>query len=79
MGKIILEFDSIADANEAQTAIDADKWKAVVWDIDQQLRQTTKYNVSILNGDASDLEIELATKYRELISTILENYNLRYE
>ena len=72
MSKIILEFDGVEEYQEARLAMDAMNWKMVVWDIDQKLRQTTKYGVSILHNDklASDIEIEIAEKYREEIAKI---------
>lgn len=65
MGKIILEFDSIEESQEARTALDGHKWKIVMWDLDQLLRQTIKYGSSIDGGQASELEIYTAEKYRE--------------
>ena len=62
MGKIILEFDSIEESNEARVALDAMKWKIAMWDLDQQLRSTTKYEASILSTSdkADDKEMEIA-------------------
>ena len=34
MGKIILQYDSDEEREEARTALDAYKWKGAVWDID---------------------------------------------
>jgi hypothetical protein len=45
MGKIILEFDSQEEANDARTALDGHKWQHAMWELDQKLRQTTKYGV----------------------------------
>ncbi len=42
MGKIILEFDSIEEKEDARDALDGPRWKLVVWDIDQKLREITK-------------------------------------
>ena len=42
MGKIILEFDSDEERDDARTALDAYKWRGVVWDLDQKLREVTK-------------------------------------
>jgi hypothetical protein len=50
MGKIILEFDIIEDAQDARTALDGWKWKSIIWDLDQLLRSTTKHGVSLLNS-----------------------------
>lgn len=81
MSKIILEFDGVEESQEARLAMDAMNWKMVVWDIDQKLRQTTKYGVSILHNDkvASDIEIEIAEKYREEIGQIIHKYSLNLD
>lgn len=78
MGKIILEFDSVEESQEARVAMDAMKWKIAMWDLDQQLRSTTKYEASILSSSerADDKEMEIAEKYREKIREILNGHGL---
>jgi hypothetical protein len=78
MGKIILEFDSQEEANDARTALDGVKWKMAMWDLDQKLRSTTKYGVSLSNPDqaATSEEIDIADKIRESIQDILNCSNL---
>jgi len=78
MSKIILEFDGVEEQDDARTALDGYKWKMAMWDLDQLLRSTTKYAVSLLkhNEQASEVEYEVAEKLREEIGRILENYNL---
>jgi len=41
MGKIILEFDSNEESQDARVALDGHKWKNAMWELDQKLRQTT--------------------------------------
>lgn len=81
MAKIILEFDSVEEAQDARTALDGMNWKRSIWDLDQKLRNTTKRGVSILttNKEASDIELEVAEKYREVIREILESYSLHLD
>ena len=81
MSKIILEFDGVEEAEDARTALDGYKWKLAMWDLDQLLRSTTKYDVSLLkhNEQASEAEYEVAEKLREEIRRILENYNLKLD
>ena len=81
MGKIILEFDSIEEQDDARLALDGYKWKIAVWDIDQFLRSTTKYNTSILalDGEATNEEVEIAVAIREEICKILDSYNLKLD
>ncbi len=76
MTKIILEFDSI---EEAQTALNGHRWKMAMWELDQELRNTTKYGKSVVAyGDtqASGVEQDVAERYREIIKEILTNHEL---
>ena len=54
-----------------------------MWDLDQELRKTTKYGTSIIKEDinetANDVEIAVADKVRDTIREILENYNLKFD
>jgi hypothetical protein len=81
MGKIILEFDSLEEAQDARTALDGWKWKSAIWDLDQLLRSTTKHGVSLLDSkkEATTDEIDTAHKIREEIREILTGYNLNLE
>ena len=78
MSKIILEFDGVEEQDDARTALDGYKWRMAMWNLDQLLRSTTKYDVSLLkhNEQASKEEYEVAEKLREEIRRILEEYNL---
>ena len=83
MGKVTFEFDSVEEQDAIRDALDGHKWKLLVWDLDQKLRDTTKYGNSVItptDGDsASELEIDIADKYRELIRELLEEYNLKLD
>jgi hypothetical protein len=81
MGKIILEFDSLEESDEARTALDGWKWKMAMWDLDQKLRSTTKYAVSLSNQgqEATSEEIDFAEKIREELRRILNEHNLNLE
>jgi hypothetical protein len=81
MGKIILEFDSVEESQEARIALDAMRWKMAMWDLDQRLRSTTKYAASIINPNnlASGEEVDYADKIRELIRDILADASLNLE
>lgn len=81
MGKIILEFDSVEEEENARTALDGYKWKLAMWDLDQALRSVTKYGASIINEDkqSSEEEFEMAEKMRERIREILGYYNIMFE
>jgi hypothetical protein len=81
MGKVILEFDSVEEQEDIQSALNGYKWKLAMGDIDQLLRSTTKYDVSILeqNKPASEEEYNIAEKLREEIRGILDDYNLKLD
>ena len=78
MAKIILEFNSEEEANDARTALDGYKWKLAMWDLDQKLRSATKYGV-IDNREATPEEQDMADKVRDFIRDILNDYNLNLE
>ena len=78
MGKIILEFDSDEERDDARTALDAYKWKGAVWDLDQKLREITKYGF-VDKIEATDQERDLAEKLRKDLRGILEDYNLNLD
>jgi hypothetical protein len=78
MGKIILEFDSYEEKDEARTALDAYKWKGAVWDLDQKLREITKYGY-VGKIEATEEERELAEKLRTTLREILEEFNLNLD
>lgn len=81
MGKVILEFDSYEEQTELRTAIDAQKWKAVVWDIDQELRGFIKHGISCLNPkeEATKEELVVVERIREEIRNKLNEYNLHHD
>jgi len=81
MGKIILEFDSVEESQDARVALDGHKWKNAMWELDEKLRQTTKYGVSVIHSqsEAPEFEQDIAEKYREMIREILSQHNLNLE
>jgi hypothetical protein len=81
MGKIILEFDSNEEAEEARTAVHASDWKDSMWELDQALRNVTKYGASLLmpNAEANATEIEVCEVIRDRIREILSENGLHLE
>lgn len=79
--KVTLEFDGIEEQDNIREALDGYKWKSVVWDLDQLLRKTTKYQVSLIpNTDiATGIEMEVADALREALRGILNDYNLNLD
>ena len=78
MGKIILEFDSIEEQNDARMALDGIKWKNAMWELDQVLRSVTKYG-SFENREATGDEQDMADKVRDVIRDILNESNLNLD
>lgn len=74
MAKVILEFDSLEEADDARDALDGYKWKLAVWDIDQQLRASIKYDEK-LHPEVR----EAFDKLREDIRSILSVYKIQME
>lgn len=81
MGKITLEFDSVEESQDARVALDGYKWKSAMWELDQKLRDTTKYGKSVIHSEsqAPEFEQDIAEKYREIIREVLSDYNLNLE
>jgi hypothetical protein len=79
--KVTIEFDGLEEQEELQSAIDGGKWKALVWEIDQELRKVVKYNSSIIDASkpASLEEVEFADKFREFIREMANGYGLIIE
>lgn len=79
--KVILEFDGAEEQDDLQVALDGYKWKSAMWDLDQQLRKTTKYQVSLLPNteSATSQEMDVADAVREAIREILNEWNLNLD
>ena len=78
MGKIILEFDSIEEKDDARMALDGIKWKVAMWDLDQLLRSVTKYG-TFDGREATAAEQDMAYKVRDSIRDILNESNLNLD
>ena len=78
MGKIILEFDSIEEKDDARMALDGIKWKVAMWDLDQLLRSATKYG-TFDGREATGAEQDMAEALRDAIRDILQESNLNLE
>jgi hypothetical protein len=76
--KIILEFDSVEEQDDARVALDGYKWKNAMWDLDQLLRSATKHG-SFERREATSEEMDMADKIRDAIREILTEYNLNLE
>jgi len=79
--KVTIEYDGNEEQEEIQVSLDGYKWKNAMWELDQELRKTTKHKVSIIsfNDNASEQEMEIAEAVRRIIRKILDDYNLNLE
>lgn len=68
MSKLILEFDMPEEAAEANLALKGGEYFVVLHDIDQKLRDITKYgNNPFAGGKATEEQIQLAEQLREYL------------
>jgi hypothetical protein len=63
--KITIEFE---DTDDARDALDGYKWKLAVWDIDQELRKSIKYDEK-LHPEVVDAFEKLRDEIREILSS----------
>jgi hypothetical protein len=65
--KITIEFSDEDAAEDAKTAIDGWKWKHSMWELDQEIRNTLKYEQNMTDDLYKALE-SLRDKIREILS-----------
>jgi hypothetical protein len=70
MPKVILEFDSFEDSEELKVALDGGKWKSVVWELSQYLRNNLKHPSDTMTDEALK---ELEKVNSELYEIIHDN------
>jgi hypothetical protein len=66
--KITIEFENEDAADDARDALDGYKWKLAVWDIDQELRKSIKYDDK-LHPEVADAFEKLRDEIREILSS----------
>ena len=70
--KAILEFNLPDDQDEHELAINARKYYSVLWELDQYLRNKTKY----ASDDVSSEDIEAIQMVRDELWKLMEENNL---
>jgi hypothetical protein len=70
----ILKFTLPEETDEFNSAVNGHKWKSVVWDIDQNIRQTLKYNETL-----TEKEYELVQSIRDNIYSFILEQSLELE
>jgi hypothetical protein len=76
--KVTIEFDGFEEKEELRNALDGDKWKGAVFDLDQELRKITKYGF-VGQREATEQERESADMLRQELRRVLEEWNLNLE
>ncbi len=65
--EVIIKFSDEDAAEDAKTALDGWKYRAVIWEIDQHLRNEIKHNEQ-LSSEVDKAYEELRDKIREFLS-----------
>ena len=68
--KATLEFDLPAEYEDHEVAVNAMKWRSVVWEMSQFLRSQIKH------GNLSESDIEYAEKVRTKLFDLMEEEGL---
>lgn len=80
MSKVTIEFDRIEEAEELRTALDGHKYKNLIWELDQKLRSVHKYGTALEgNREATEAEMDICEKLRDIIREMLREDNLTIE
>lgn len=66
MGKITIEFDIDEEERSIDDALNGWRWRSTLYDLDQELRTTTKHGL-IDNRNATSIEIEIYERIRDMI------------
>ena len=69
MSKVILEFDSLEDADEIKDCMNGSKWRMLVTELDNYYRNIYKHS-------DNDNEVETAEKVRDKLRELLDYYEL---
>ena len=69
MSKLILEFDSLEDAEEIKDCMNGSKWHMLVTELDNYYRNIYKHS-------DNDNEVEMAEKVRDKLRGLLDDHEL---
>ena len=80
MAKVTIEFDRVEEAEELRTALDGHKYKMLLWELDQKLRSVHKHGAALQgNGEATEAEMDVCYRLREVLREMLQEDNLTIE
>jgi hypothetical protein len=69
-----LEFTLPDDQHQFQCAVNAEKWRSIVWELDQSLRDLIKYS-----DHKNPLDIPTIIDVREMIRDKMNDENLSFD
>ena len=79
MAKIIIEFEE-GETEDARVAIDGYKYKQLIWELDQKLRSVHKHGAALEGrGEATEAEMDVCYRLRDVIREMLKDDNLTIE
>lgn len=70
--KVKLEFNLPEEKSEFKIAFQGIDYKCILWDFDQHLRNTIKYN----SKDLTPIQLNAYEKIREELHEIYDDYNI---
>lgn len=81
MAIVTLKFTLPEEQEDMQIAMDAAKWRHIVWEIDQYCRATLKHGTSIVAPEetATKQEIEYCEIFREYLHDLMKLENLSFD
>ena len=79
--KVTIEFSDEDAMDDAMVALNGSKWRFLIYELQQKLRETTKYDASILDPkkQVCSVEYAVAEKYEEFIREIVNDSGLSTE
>ena len=76
MAKAILKFDLDEESNDFKLAVNAKEIMSVLWEVDQELRNKTKYASDSTNQETVDALISIRDFLRESMSDKDINFDM---
>ena len=76
MAKAILKFDLDEESNDFKLAVNAKEIMSVLWEVDQELRNKTKYASDSTNQETIDALISIRDFLRESMSDKGINFDM---
>ena len=76
MAKAILKFDLDEESNDFKLAVNAKEIMSVLWEVDQELRNKTKYASDSTNQETVDALISIRDFLRESMSDKSINFDM---